>query len=282
MNLLTWPRTVIAVVGIALAAGCVQPPPYSADQRAQSFKELANDRVGAETLEQHLFARDAIVLPNAMVTEFEPDGKLVVAKSSLKFEFGSAAAIDRRGYFITARHVVADGTTLNIFWHDGGQIEAPTWHHAVARLVWRSPLGDKMDLAILCVPIPLRSAFEWARAVQPGEQVAASGCGRSPAEMFRFNLAGVGGKVSAVVGHDDDRPRWSEVIHDAPLYFGDSGGPLVNLRGELLGFNTGVGADIHFMPATTTFFGRATRPDVDWLRRIIAFDFVRHTSAEIR
>jgi S1-C subfamily serine protease len=254
----------------------VQPPRFSAEQRARSFKALSGLRVGTEPLERYLFARDAIVITGATVATFEPNGKTTVTSAGFPnvVGLGTAAAIDSRGYFITAGHV-ANGAPLNVFWQEDGDPATATWHYAVARLVWRSLPGDKMDLALLRVPKALASVFTWSDDVHLGEQVAASGGGRVPTERLNFNLGTVGGNVAEVEAHDGQGTRWTEVRHTAPLYFGDSGGPLVNARGELLAINTGERAETHFFPYTEIFQAVSARPDPGWLRRVIDDDWAQ-------
>jgi S1-C subfamily serine protease len=273
MSLLTW-RTILPIaLGTTLFSGCLQPPPYSAEDRTQSFKALQSSRIGSESLQQFLFARDAGILTGATVARFEPDGKFTVATSSGRLAYGTASAIDRRGYFITAGHATT-GTPLNLFWQDDGDCATATWHHAVARIVWRSPPGDKMDLAVLWVPAALSSVFRWADEPLPGEVTAATGAGSgAQGELRGVDLTPLGGTVTATAKHEDRTPHWLEVRHSTPLYFGDSGGPLANTRGELLAINTGIAAEIQFLPYSKRYHAIAGRPDTDWLRKVVDDDW---------
>jgi hypothetical protein len=116
--------------------------------------------------------------------------------------------------------------------------------------------------------------FRWAAQPQPGELTAATGAGSgAQGDLRGIDLTALGGTVTATARHDDGRPHWLEVRHSTPLYFGDSGGPLANTRGELIAINTGMAAEIQFLPYSKRYYAIAARPDTDWLRKVVDDDW---------
>jgi serine protease Do len=146
--------------------------------------------------------------------------------------FGCAAAIDPRGYFLTAGHCLANKETYLLV-YSSNKVRAVR-----ARVVWRGKTRlNQPDLGILRVPFELKSTFAWAPEVNTDEPVIAVGLAWTiqPNRELR-GLAFLAGRI---LGHQESKQELgtSSVEHDIPLQSGDSGGPLVDLNGRLLGVN---------------------------------------------
>ena len=85
-------------------------------------------------------------------------------------EFGTAIAIDKRGYFLTAAHCIAAKQTVLLFW---GQDEIEM---RKARVVWsKSGRNEELDLAVLHVDAKPHSVFEWGETAKVGDSVVSGG-----------------------------------------------------------------------------------------------------------
>ena len=180
---------------------------------------------------------------------------------------GTAAAIDHRGYFLTAAHCVEKGPFLLLFF-DKGQLQAQP-----ARVVWRGDYAKKQpDLALLQVSFPLQDVFEWASAFTNGERIVAVGVNLGPDRLIKSQC--VAGKVLRLdTGSETIFPHSTRVSYDAPLHPGDSGGPLVSTDGHLvvINYNEVIGR-LWRLFAVGTVSSDAERPDLEWLRHLIQQD----------
>lgn len=141
---------------------------------------------------------------------------------------GSGVIVDAtRGYVLTANHVVANATAVQIRTKDGrkfaGRVvgrDAPT---DIALLQIREPSGLK---AI---------AFGDSDALQVGDFVIAVG------NPFGLGQTVTSGLVSALGRTGLGKHGYEDFIQtDAAINPGNSGGALINLRGELVGINTAI------------------------------------------
>jgi S1-C subfamily serine protease len=225
-------------------------------------------KVGTNSLWDYLATRSGILF------EGENPGPTSSGSNSFRirnaFGFGTAAAIDQRGYFLTAAHCVEKSQRWLLFLREGKlQAERP-------RIVWRGGSKEgELDLAILCVSHSIGPTFQWAEAFTNGSQVVDLGLRLDgPSRHLKAKpqyLAGRVLKVSAAstAGSLD----YTVVSHSSPLRPGDSGGPLVLPDGRLLGVNVSVEhifqwSHLSFEP----LHGTAHRPDLVWLRKVIDAD----------
>jgi len=141
---------------------------------------------------------------------------------------GSGVVVDgERGYVLTANHVVANATAVQIRTKDGrkfaGRVvgrDAPT---DIALLQVREPSGLK--------PIALGDSD----ALQVGDFVIAVG------NPFGLGQTVTSGLVSALGRTGLGKHGYEDFIQtDAAINPGNSGGGLINLRGELVGINTAI------------------------------------------
>jgi hypothetical protein len=258
----------IASIGVSAAlTGCNHLP--SSAERAASFAPYLNSEIkdsgGSETkLGVFLVSRTAFVV----ATE---DG-------STRWRYGTAAAIDRRGYYLTAAHVVENRTVqLRVLRSElrRGSPNSINYLAEDASVVWR---GDwtkgEPDLAILYDPRPPATTFDWEPEINPGEVVYAMGVNNDRDDAFE--PAALAGKLYLKADATARMPGSFGIAHSAPLHPGDSGGPLVSPRGLLLGINLSVGLSSLSQP----YGGRyryAYRPELTWLRETIDRDYAERS-----
>jgi S1-C subfamily serine protease len=265
-------KTTRAAAGILLlifcwlSAGCVHP--NTSARRDASFLPYESAQIGQVSLRQFLFARSAVLLEGDQlsVTASNADARTVWIKGTVS-SMGMSAAIDARGYFLTAAHCVQKEPLTLVFLHQG-QLESQA-----ARVVWRGDISKKEpDLAILRVPIPLQDVFEWTPEFTNGKSVVATGLSTGSARLMQIQC--VAGKILRLTkGSKAISPHYLRISHDAPLHHGDSGGPLAFTDGRLVGINSSVEVQFQwkhfsFEPVSCN----AERPDLDWLRQVIRQD----------
>jgi len=141
---------------------------------------------------------------------------------------GSGVIVDAaRGYVLTANHVVANATALQIRTKDGRKFSA--------RVVGRDA---PTDIALLQIKEPsgLKAiAFGDSDALQVGDFVIAVG------NPFGLGQTVTSGLVSALGRTGLGKHGYEDFIQtDAAINPGNSGGGLINLRGELVGINTAI------------------------------------------
>jgi S1-C subfamily serine protease len=262
---------VLLVLLCSLCAGCFSASYSTTAQRRASVESYANVKVGQESLRDFLLERSAVVINEDGVTG---SLKIVVQGSTLDFSgFGGewnitrgfAAAIDHRGYLITAGHVVRreKGQPMLVFLGPG----AKTPVHA--RVVWCGDGSENQpDIAILYAGEPLNEIFEWAPNSFFSEEVFAVGAdydGDDDENQNHFSSDYIAGLLLWTSSRTNWVPSTTKVHSSIPVHHGDSGGPLAAKDGRLLGVNT------YFYHKG--FSADAYRPDLDWLKKLIDEDF---------
>ena len=176
--------------------------------------------------------------------------------------FGCAVAIDRRGYFATAAHLVG-GDPILVVCDDGHGGLRPV----PARVVYRGA-GD-FDFAVLHVAVGLGRAMAWSDGVRVGEDVL--GLGPTPGATDAFPPVGFqafAGRVDGAECVDGPDGRYERITGSLPTHEGDSGGPLYTPAGTLLGIDYRGGTGV----LSGEPFEAAVRPDLPWLGRVIERD----------
>lgn len=141
---------------------------------------------------------------------------------------GSGVIVDAtRGYVLTANHVVANATAVQIRTKDGRKF--------AGRVVGRDA---PTDIALLQIkePAGLKAiAFGDSDALQVGDFVIAVG------NPFGLGQTVTSGLVSALGRTGLGKHGYEDFIQtDAAINPGNSGGALISLRGELVGINTAI------------------------------------------
>ena len=141
---------------------------------------------------------------------------------------GSGVIVDaQRGYVLTANHVVANATAVQIRTKDGRKF--------AARVLGRDA---PTDIALLQIkePTALKAiALGDSDTLQVGDFVIAVG------NPFGLGQTVTSGLVSALGRTGLGKHGYEDFIQtDAAINPGNSGGGLINLRGELVGINTAI------------------------------------------
>jgi serine protease Do len=141
---------------------------------------------------------------------------------------GSGVIVDtQRGYVLTANHVVAQVSTVQVTTKDGRSF--------AAKLMGRDP---GTDLAVLRLQSPqsLKAIpLGDSDSLEVGDFVIAVG------NPFGLGQTVTSGLVSALGRTGLGKQGYEDFIQtDAPINPGNSGGALVNMRGELVGINTAI------------------------------------------
>ncbi len=226
------------LMAVALLGACAQLPVKSTAERDASFAPYRETHIGDETVAHFLAARTGVIIAAVELT-FDQDphdphriGFRALDGIGRGAQFGSAAAIDPRGYFLTAAHVVRQGP-LTVLFNDGAFVR-----HCPARVVW---IGDHApghpDLALVHIDAKLPATFTWSGQGAAGDAVFAAGLNYGDKEQPRFDLGFVAGHLEKVPKAEPRPEATVDFTARLPLHPGDSGGPLVDAEGGLLGIN---------------------------------------------
>ena len=215
-------------------------------EKSVSAETIADVLVGDEKLVHFVAHRTPMLLSGV---------RLRADEGAAHFDYySSAAAVDRRGYYLTSAHGI-DPPPLYLYW--------PGAHSLVpARVVWSC---QDLDLALIHARGE-RPSFEWAPldTIVPTAPVASGGY---PGGEF---LEAAGSVLRLEPAHPQcEQMHATRIIHDAPLRVGDSGGPLVDLTGRLIGIDTS-GERVP-LPGFTPI-SVAARPAVERIRELIHLD----------
>jgi serine protease Do len=137
---------------------------------------------------------------------------------------GSGFVIDAAGYIITNAHLVADRPEINVRLADRREFEA--------RVIGFDPVSDIALVKIEASGLPQVRIGDPAK-LRPGEWVAAIG---SPFGLERSVTAGIVSALGRTLPEESFVPF---IQTDVAVNPGNSGGPLFNLRGEVVGVNSG-------------------------------------------
>jgi len=246
-------------------AGC-EHYSTSADRDA-SFSTYRTAKVGQVNLRQFLMDRSAMLVEAEQLrASFSDTNAHIAYLAGTNRWRGNAAAIDRRGYFLTAAHCVKKGRFWLAFLNEGKLQVQP------ARVVWRGDTSkEHPDLALLKISIPLQQVFDWATECTNGSPVLAVGSIIDKQRKLKTQC--MAGELLRLEEWQSSSPPCTLVYHNLPLRPGDSGGPLVSTEGRLLGINVAVEVGPnwkHLSIEPLSYW--AQRPDLEWLQAIISQD----------
>jgi serine protease Do len=141
---------------------------------------------------------------------------------------GSGVIVDaQHGYVLTANHVVAQVSTVQVMTKDGRRL--------VAKLVGRDPGTDVAVLRLQGAQSLKAIPMGDSDGLEVGDFVITVG------NPFGLGQTVTSGIVSALGRTGLGKQGYEDFIQtDAPINPGNSGGALVNMRGELVGINTAI------------------------------------------
>jgi hypothetical protein len=259
-------RRVCAAFGAVLAAGlagCYHPS--STPERKASFAPYADLKLDEPSIGRPVSLEGYLALRSGLLTRAGTTGVSV----------GSVAAIDSRGYYLTAAHCV-EGKAVGL------QVPCVTIDRSstppvvkievtfrTAEVVWRGDVAKgEPDLAVLYDRRPPDAVFSWETDPKAGVSVVGAGVDYEK-RIVDFTAGGLGGKLLGTQTMKSPIGPWTGLVTSLPAHAGDSGGAVATIDGHLLGITYAVRLGRFSGPRTTY----ASRPDLAWLRRIIDEDF---------
>jgi S1-C subfamily serine protease len=255
-------------------AGCTHV--ITTAERTASFAPFAHAKIDNVDAQTFLFRRFAAVFSGVdLAADLKSDPatadtlQFTVPANNGHWGLGAAAAIDRRGYFLTAAHCIEHSP---LYLMHGSATNGMLLERI--RVVWRGdPRKGEADLALIRVPSSLPQAFEWADTVTKGAIALAAGPDYNPKQPDDFDWGTIAGRIVAVAP-GATHPKSQYIWHKLPVHSGDSGGPLTDVQGRLVAINTGAGS-WELWPLKL-FIARAERPDIASIRKLIEADFAAH------
>jgi serine protease Do len=148
---------------------------------------------------------------------------------------GSGFIIDRDGYVLTNRHVIAGAERVEVYLADMDMLlDLPG---LPAEVVGQDELTDTALLKLTTLPDRPLSEVKFGDSDQlaPGDWVMAIGNPFSLSNTVTVGVVSASGREQALAAPQ----RYEALIQtDAAINRGNSGGPLLNVRGEVVGINT--------------------------------------------
>lgn len=218
------PILLVCLLALGPGSGCAFRQKESV--RVGSFQSHAGQTIGGVAIESYLASRTAALTASDRLTDQGMETGVIPEGAY----FGCAAAIDPRGYYLTAAHNLRSDTIYLLQFENGRKVRALR-----ARVVWR---GDRepvpRDLAILHVHRALDRTFDWAEI--PAQHSAVLAVGLSWQDLTLRGFQFMGGHLSGPPPNKlaETHPL---IATDIPLQSGDSGGPLLDTKGRLIGIN---------------------------------------------
>jgi hypothetical protein len=230
-------RGACAALGALLAAalgGCYHPS--STPERKASFAPYAGLKLDDPSIGQPVSLEGYLALRSGLLTRAGTTGVSV----------GSVAAIDSRGYYLTAAHCV-EGNDFEL------QVPCVTVDRSstppvakievisrTAEVVWRGDVEKgEPDLAVLCDRRPPDAVFSWGTDPKAGGSVVAAGADYEK-RIVDFTAGGLGGKLLGTQTMKSPSGPWTALITSLPAHGGDSGGAVATTDGQLLGITYAV------------------------------------------
>ena len=152
---------------------------------------------------------------------------------------GSGFVYDRQGHIVTNNHVVGNSKVVDVTSIDGNRYSAnvtgrdPFSDLAVLKISPDSNSSQKSSL-FLFKPIVLGNSSE----LEVGDQVIAIG---NPYGLDNTMTTGIVSQIGRLFPDPSYGYSISDIIQtDAAINPGNSGGPLLNMKGHVIGLNTGI------------------------------------------
>ncbi len=273
--------SLLALTAACFASGCVP-----SDVSDLDHDPYADNSFEEEGLEQFFGGRSALLLSSkqidvkssqSSVTDQSSDS--VTVNVAVKFKnledsnYGTAAVIDSRGYFVTAAHCVEE-QEIYAFYPDSKNNFAPQ----KIRIVWKgNPSRKDFDFAIFHVKAPPARIFHWSDSFENGEAVFSAGNTLNQQKEGTtgpmFNLDSFKGELEGSDARIFKGIAYQRISHRSPIPKRNSGGPLVNGKGKLIGINYSGAYSFKSSSESETPVSKAIRPDLKWLKAIIEKDY---------
>ena len=213
------------------AAAQVPPPAVSGSiQTGPDFTKIAGQSVKGVA---NISSLQVVRRPNSPFQDdpffqyFFGDQDMFGARDRRSTSLGSGVIISADGYIVTNNHVVGENVReITVAFSDNREVKG--------RVIGTDPATD---IALLKVDLKGLPTIPWGDSskLQVGEWVLAIG---SPFQLSRTVTAGI---ISATGRSNVGFSEYEDFIQtDAAINPGNSGGALVNIRGELIGINTGI------------------------------------------
>lgn len=222
-----WGRAVAVVVALALAAvlgGLVLRPDAPALTR-RDVDRTVDARVGAALEQQQEKPPPASVAYQAVLPSLV---QVVTRSSDGSIGTGAGVVVNATGEVLTALHVVADGSSVEVRFADGTR--------ATATVATRREGDDIAVLSVDRLPSVVVPAV-LGGAPQVGQPVVAVG---HPFGLTRTVTSGVVSGLDRSVRLDDGGTLDGLIQFDAAVNPGNSGGPLLDEAGRVIGIVTGL------------------------------------------
>lgn len=219
----------IFLLGFVLC--CAGPAAAQGLAELQQAFNTAAARAGQAVVSVQVIKEEtqSVVEPDYYFGYMLPSEKLYRYRSA---GLGSGVIIDKRGYVLTNRHVVAGAVRIKILTQDARGVEKE-WVAAAA--------GDDPALDVALLKIKGGGEFPALElngdaTLKVGDFVMAVGY------PFGFKQTVTSGIISALnASLPVEGRKYEKLIQtDAAINHGNSGGPLLNLKGEVIGINTAI------------------------------------------
>ena len=252
----------VCVIVTALGGGGCESPPTVDDRRA-SIRAAGLTTASIADPDRLDRLTGLVLTGHGLRVTSDPSGAAaatrhygLVRSPGATLDRGCATAVDVRGYYVTAAHVVGSDPVWVIV--GGGQSPA-----RAARVVYR---GDAdFDVAVLCVGRPIEGAFGWSTDDPPAAGSALIEVGPTDlTEAGQIGMQVFAGRFEAAERQAGVDGRYEVIDTSLPARPGDSGGPVLTPDGSLVA----IMVRGHPFSSTTT----ALRPDPAWLKDVIDGD----------
>jgi putative serine protease PepD len=237
------PLAVAAAIGVAAGAGAYAlTSNHSGSTAASNVVVPAQPASSTSTVDSltQLYKQDAPGVVDITVTSTSGGGSsgfpFGAPQQGQKSEAeGTGFVVDTKGDIMTAEHVVANATAINVKFADGTS--------AKATLVGTP--DKSTDTAVIHVDLPASKLHPLAlgnsAAVQPGQSVVAIG---SPFGLPETMTAGIVSAVNRTITAPNQFSITNAIQTDAAINHGNSGGPLIDTAtNTVIGINDQIESD---------------------------------------
>jgi S1-C subfamily serine protease len=198
------------------------PIPLSQNEIDESISQAMASATPAPAYSAQVYQT---ILPSLVFIQTQRES----AADDEKFGVGSGVVVNENGEILTALHVVADASEIEVLFADGTQ--------ATAEIVYAEP---KNDIAVLHPSQPpeiiVPAVLGNPGALRVGDEAYAVG---NPLGLAGSMSAGViSGFDRSFEDENGDRQLQGLIQFDTAVNPGNSGGPLLNRRGQVIGIVT--------------------------------------------